>query len=197
MTLPAVTLCLDRLDYILAINATLKTSLVNCTIGGVKCDYDDFYSFETPTIWSDAIIICYVLNGGRNSSGHPNKIKSTRTTGFTSGFNLQFYLPKDHYFLYFINDAYVKPSVSEINKYFLSGTTNDFVLEKTVETKLEFPFNNCWERINLPDTPLVKQLSALNITYRQVNCFELCFKIFVQKYALENRISEDEARRKE
>ncbi len=45
----------------------------------------------------------------------------------------------------------------------------------------------------MPDTPLVGQLSAKNITYRQVNCFELCLKNFIQKYALEHGISEDEA----
>jgi len=99
--------------------------------------------------------------------------------------------------LYYINDANVKPTTSEINKYFTRGTTNEFILEKSVETKLEFPFNNCWNRISLPSTPLVRQLSEANITYRQVNCFELCFQDYVRKYALENRISEDEARGKE
>jgi len=99
--------------------------------------------------------------------------------------------------LYYINDANVKPTTSEINKYFTRGTTNEFILEKSVETKLEFPFNNCWNRISLPSTPLVRQLSEANITYRQVNCFELCFQDYVRKYALENRISEDEARRNE
>jgi len=69
-------------------------------------------------------------------------------------------------------------------------------LEKTLETKLEYPFNNCWERINLPDTPLVRKLTEANITYRQVNCFELCFQIFIQNYALEHKMSEAEARLK-
>jgi len=46
----------------------------------------------------------------------------------------------------------------------------------------------------LPDSPLVRQLSEANITYRQVNCFELCFLKFVQKYALDHGISEDEAK---
>jgi len=108
-----------------------------------------------------------------------------------------FIYQKSTFFYYFINDAYVKPTTSEINKYFPRGTTNDFIFEKTVETKLENPFNNCWNSIDLPDTPLVKQLSEVNITYRQVNCFELCFQNYVRKYALEYKISEDEARRKE
>jgi len=87
--------------------------------------------------------------------------------------------------------------MSEINKYFPRGTGNEFILEKTVETKLEYPFNKCWDRINLPDSPLVRQLSEANITYRQVNCFEICFENFVQNYALKHQISEDEARFKD
>jgi len=81
-----------------------------------------------------------------------------------------------------------------MNKYFPHGTTYDFILEKTVETKLELPFNKCWERKNLPDSPLVRQLSEANITYRQVNCFELCFENFVKNYALEHQLSEDVAK---
>jgi len=91
----------------------------------------------------------------------------------------------------------VKPTTAQINKYFVPGTNYDLIMEKTVETKLDYPFNNCWNRINLPDSLLVRQLSVANITYRQVNCFELCFQDFVQKYALKHKISEDEAREKE
>jgi len=198
MTLPAITLCLASfVSYSFSTNATLEESFLNCTINGALCDIKDFYSFEQRTNYNNELLICYVLNGGRNSSGHPHKIKSTKTTGPFSGFSLQFYLPKNHFFLYYINDAFVKPTPAEINKYFPRGTTNDFILDKTVETKLEFPFNNCWNRINLPDTRLVRRLTKVNITYRQVNCFELCFQDYVRKSALENRISEDEARKKE
>ncbi len=49
----------------------------------------------------------------------------------------------------------------------------------------------------MPDTPLVRQLSEANITYRQLNCFEICFKNFVENYALEHKISEEEARGEE
>jgi len=42
--------------------------------------------------------------------------------------------------------------------------------------------------MKLPDTPLVRQLSEANITYRQVNCLEFCF----QKYTLEQVINEAE-----
>ncbi len=132
MELPAVTLCLDRMEYSdsfrkdLATYATLKKFLVNCSIGGTECDYDNFYSFETQTNYNSDIILCHVLNGGRNSSGHHNEIKSIRTTGPSSGFVFQFYLPKNHTFYYYINDPYVKPTTSGINKYFSRSTTNDW-----------------------------------------------------------------------
>jgi len=134
------------------------------------------------------------LNGGKNSTDHSSEIKSTVTTGFFSGFFMELYLPKDHSIYYYINDAYVKPTKSEIAKYLTPGKISDIILEKTVEIKLENPFNDCFNIENLPDTALVRQLSEANITYRQVNCFELCLQNYVQKYALECKISEDEAR---
>jgi len=194
MELPAVTLCLAY-DTYPSNSTTLNMSLLNCSIADVECDHTDFYSFET-TFRNDTIT-CYVLNGGRNASGHLKKVQSSKTQGPDSGFFLQFYLPEKQFFFYYINDAYIRPTMSEINKYFLTGTSNEFILDKTVETKLDYPFNNCWNLVNLPDTRLVKQLSAANITYRQVNCFEICFENFVEKYAFEYDISEDEARLKD
>jgi len=195
MTLPALTLCLVSLKANFT-KATLNESLYNCSISGTECDSKDFYSFKTRSSYNNAFITCYVLNGGRNSTGHPSEIKSTKTTRYFSGILFELYLPKDHSIDYYINDAYVKPTKSEKMKFLLPGTTTDIILEKTVEKKLEYPFNSCQNRNNLPDTPLVRQLSAANITYRQVNCFELCFENFVQKYALEHKIGEDEARLK-
>jgi len=195
MTLPAFTLCFFSLNS-KPNDATLNESLYNCSISGTECDSKDFYTFESRASYNNANMSCYVLNGGRNSTNHPSEIKSTITTGFLSGFFLQFFLPKDHSICYYINDAYAKPTTSEIIKFFAPGTSNVIKFEKTVENKLGYPFNNCWERVNLPDTPLVRQLSAANITYRQDNCFELCFQKFLQKYALEHEIIEDEARMK-
>jgi len=191
MTLPAVTLCLASI-FSYSTNLTLDKTLFDCEISGAKCDYKDFYSFETQASYGKDIVTCYVLNGGRNSSGKVSEIKSTKTTGPYSGLLLRLYLPKDHFLFYYISDANIKPITSEIEKHLITGTFNDLKIEKTVDAKLEFPFNNCWNLNNLPDTPLVRQLSAANITYRQVNCFEICFQSVVQNYALEHEVSGDE-----
>ncbi len=188
MKLPAVTLCLTSL-LTGTTNATLEGSLFMCRIGEADCNIKDFYSFETITSFSNDYITCYVLNGGRNSLGDFSEIKNTKNTGQNSGFALEFFLPEDHLFFYCINDAFVEPISSEIIKTIIPGTYSDIILEKTIETKLEYPFNNCWNLINLPDTPLVRQLTETNVTYRQVNCFELCFQDYVQNYAIEHKIS--------
>ncbi len=161
------------------------------------CDIKDFYSFEARMSYSNDILPCYVLNGGRNSSGHLSEIKSTRATRYFSGFELELNLPIDHFLFYFINEAFVESTSSEIVKSIYNGKTQNFIYEKNIETKLEYPFNNCLDRVNLPDTPLVRHLTEANITYRQVNCFELCFLDFVRKYALEHELSENEAKEKE
>jgi hypothetical protein len=74
MKLPAFTLCLASLGPFNT-NATLDGSLLICEIGETECDIKDFYSIETRSTYN--IFTCYVLNGGRNSSGHSREIKST------------------------------------------------------------------------------------------------------------------------
>jgi len=196
MILPAVTLCLASYPSYTS-NATLSETLLECSIGKTKCDYKNFYSFQTRSSFSNNITTCYVLNGGRNSTGQSSEIKSTKTTGPLSGIVLRFYLPTDNFLFYYMNDPFVVPTSNEIEKFLLPGSYISLKLEKTVETKLDFPFNNCRERLNLPDTPLVRYLSEANFTYRHVNCVELCFQNFVQNYTLENKITEAEARGKE
>jgi len=133
--LPAITVCLFSLSSN-TVNSTLDKYLYNCSVNGIVCDTKDFYSFRTRTIFNNFTLNCYVLNGGKNSSYHSSEIKSTRSIGPLSGFFFQFYLPKDHLISYYIGDAYVKPTASEIVKFIIPGTTSVNLLEKTVETKL-------------------------------------------------------------
>jgi len=123
MTLPAVTLCLASFQY-LSTNLTLDKSLYQCEISGAECDYTDFYSFEARAGYRHAIINCYVLNGGRNSSGHLSEIKSTRTTELFAGFLIRFTLPNYHFLFYYISDAYVNPTLKSMLTLYLVHITN-------------------------------------------------------------------------
>jgi hypothetical protein len=62
---------------------------------------------------------------------------------------------------YYINDAYVKPTTSELEslRFILPNSFNYFKLEKSIESKLEFPFNNCSTLRNLPNSVLIRQIN--------------------------------------
>ena len=73
MTLPAITLCLTSLNGSFSTtDATLDTYLYNCLISRTECGNKDFYSFRTRLRMNitNKDATCYVLNGGRNSTGH-------------------------------------------------------------------------------------------------------------------------------
>ncbi len=180
MTLPAVTFCISSFPNF-DTNLTLDQTLFECIIDGIKCEHNDFFPFEIKTNWLNKSINsvdlkCYVLNGGRNSSGHSIDIKSTKGTGFYSGIATSFFLQKDHFIQYYINDALVRPTRDEISseRLILPGDMALIKLEKTIETKLEFPYSNCSSSI--PNSFLKRELQNMNLTYRKVNCLELCLE---------------------
>jgi len=174
MLLPAVTICISSMsDYLT--NFTLDRALVSCLVGGTECGHEDFFIFETN------LGLCYVLNSGRNSSSHSVDIKSTKNTGFRSGIDIFLILPKNHFVFFQVNDAQVKPTSSELNNiYALPGGYTKMRLEKNVETKLEFPYSACRDSEKFPDSAYVRQLNESKFTYRQANCFELCFHDFLK-----------------
>lgn len=47
-------------------------------------------------------------------------------------------------------------------------------IKKTVETKLPEPYDDCTKDINPDTSRLVKIVLEKNITYRKVNCYDIC-----------------------
>ncbi len=180
MTLPAVTFCISSFPNF-DTNLTLEKTLFSCGIENISCGFSSFYSFEIKTNWLNKSInsvnlTCYVLNGGRNSSGHSTDIKASKETGLFSGIRVFFFLPKDHVIHYYVNDAFIRPTRNEISsdRFILPGFASYIKLEKTIETKLEFPFSEC--RSSIPNSFLKREFQNLNLTYRKVNCLEVCLR---------------------
>jgi hypothetical protein len=156
-------------------NLTIDRALIECLVGGTECGHEDFFIFETK------LGLCYVLNGGRNSSSHSVNTKSTKNTGYRSGIDILFFLPKNHFVYFYVNDAQVKPTSLELNNiYALPGGYSNIRMEKSVETKLEFPYSACRDTEKFPDSVYIRQLNESKFTYRQVNCFELCLQDFLK-----------------
>jgi len=195
MAFPAITLCLVSLPSFSSDLDPVK-SLFYYKFNGVISHFEDVESFEKETqfniIYKSKSMTCFVFNGGRNSSGHSIEIKTTKQTGLISGFSFVFYLPKDHFLIYYVNEAKVRPTSTELesNRYILPGSWSYFRLEKSIETKVEYPYSSCKKLEAFSNSAYIRQLSELNITYRQVNCFELCKQAKLKEYALEKNVIE-------
>ncbi len=154
-----------------------QIALATCSVGGTKCGHEDFFIFEN----FFSLGLCYVLNSGRNYSSYSVNIKNTKNTGFNSGIEILFFLPKNHFVYFQVNDAQWKPTSSELNNiYALPGGYYNIKLEKTVETKLEFPYSACRDSENFLDSVYIRRLNESKFTYRQANCFEVCFQDFLK-----------------
>ncbi len=193
-----ITLCLVSLPTFSSNLDPVKTFL-HYKFNGVSSNFDEVDSFDIPTQFNlrfnSTSMTCYVFNGGRNRSDHSIDIKTTKQTGLISGFSFLFYLPKDHFLIYYVNDAKVRPASIELesNRYILPGSWSYFRLGKSVETKFEYPYSSCKKLEGFSNSAYIRHFSELNITYRQVNCFELCKYNKIREYALEKKIVEKDA----
>ncbi len=58
-------------------------------------------------------------------------------------------------------------------------------IKKTVDSKLPYPYNDCKNVINSETSLLVKKILEQNMTYRKINCYDLC----IQEYATNNNLT--------
>ena len=59
------------------------------------------------------------------------------------------------------------------------GTSTSFVIGREFKNKLPKPFNDCYEdltSLDSYDSDLYRRMIMANTTYRQVDCFRLCYQ---------------------
>ena len=127
---------------------------------------------------------CYKFNAGNKDS----VLTSTKFGKYT-GLTLNLTLSKSEIMFYYIGDSQVRPVFSEFTNFLQTGKTVYVGIKKTVDTKLPEPYNQCIQSnsINTETSNLVKQVLEQNITYRKINCYDLC----IQEYALGKNVSLD------
>ncbi len=176
MTLPAITFCIAP-QSVMITNFTIDENTFSCNISDSNvCDYRELYSYELYVSTANKILGCFVLNGGRNSSGHQQKIRSTRYIG-SYAVSLNFYFAEKYLLYYHIHEADIKPTGLEIDRILDPRMIHFLKLEKTSEIKLGLPYKNCFKKSNdLPDSLYVRKVIESNVTYRQRNCVEACLE---------------------
>ena len=186
---PAVTLCLFDYTRDTDISRDLSEVFQGCYFNHFNnpCTLNEFEHFYKKNVASDLDYNCYKFNGGRNISNHELEIRTTQLVGCYSGLILNLNLSKTDTINYFVGDNQVQPVVSELDSIIESnkeaGKYVAIGIKKTVDIKIPVPYSNCTDKITPDISYLVKRITDLNIAYRQKNCYQLCFEIYLEKYA--------------
>ena len=186
MTFPAITLCPVIYNYSVSLNQRpyifeefgsnhLRNIFLECKFEGRECSIDDFENFTQYWQYEQTGISlnCYKFNG---------KVKfQSKKFGSYSGLILYFNLAIKDFILYHIGENSIRPLASELAQNSLNpGKIYLQRIEKSTDNKLPNPYSSCSNDINSKTSPLVKRILDQNITYRKVNCYDLCLNEYAE-----------------
>jgi hypothetical protein len=159
----------------------LNESLLSCMINSMSCSSLDF-------VWSFDPLYgnCYSFNKGLNSSGNSIALIKISKSGNMNGFRLELFIgnPKNipnfiqtfGYHVIIHNQTY-KISFNE-GFDITTGMETNFAIKRLYETLKPKPYSECidLDSIDSFDSYFYRVIYGLNQTYRQIDCFDLCFQ---------------------
>ena len=167
MTLPAVTLCVNKnnktfSDKEIIILACKYNMIANCSSDLQNYDY----IYKT----------CVTINSVKVNS--IDYLKSSKG-GNSFGLEMVVYLPNNYYVTVLISDNQVKAGFNQLeNLYTAVLTEANYKIRKLVDKKLPSPYNKC---VITSDSPLYKEIVDSNITYTQEYCLTYCICKYFMK----------------
>jgi len=126
---------------------------------------------------------CYRFNSGLNWTNKSIEIKKSKRIGPDDGLGLIFYSNTSLDFgeirIYIHNYTENPKNFYKKGTIISSGTNNYFLVKRTLDQKLESPFNECLKDINqFPfDKTIIDYLKKTNRKYSQVECLNLCYNL--------------------
>jgi hypothetical protein len=136
--------------------------------------------------------IYYKFNSGRNMNGNITEIKKQKVLGYRGGLTAEVFIglpnelkteqrPQYHasYLPIYIHNKSTNAADSTDEPIKLSpGTWTELIIKRVFTNRLGEPYNNCVKdlsNLNLFESKFVHHiLIKTNISYRQVDCFDLC-----------------------
>ena len=86
---------------------------------------------------------------------------------------------------YFIGDNKLEPNYLDMNGALVGGHTTYITVEKLAQSHLPLPYNNCERNLNSNSpgftTPYFKSATRKGFQYRQINCYQECFRYYIAK----------------
>jgi DNA-binding XRE family transcriptional regulator len=124
---------------------------------------------------------CYRFNSGLNWTNHSIEIKKSKRIGSDDGLWLTLYTNTTYDFgeLKILFHNYTENPINIFRKGSIipSGTNNYFLIKRTLDQKLESPFNECLKDINqfAFNKTIIDYLNKKNRKYSQFECLNICF----------------------
>ncbi len=193
LTFPAITICLIGIDgYVRGMPNVVHRKLDNlikmCMFGqnNNRCSMSDFEALSIFSFTLEQYLECLKFNGGRDAAKQERDILTSSRPGLLTGFTITLNVSKNDILAYYIGENKVLPEGEDLTRLVkATGVTNigRFVgvgLTKTVDIKLADPYSKCSDSISSETSDLVKKIIDRNVTYRQVNCYQLCFEKYTK-----------------
>ena len=124
---------------------------------------------------------CYRFNSGLNWTNQSIEIKKSKRIGCDDGLWLTLYANTIYDFgelkILFHNYTENPINIFRRGSVITSGTNNFFLIKRTLDQKLESPYNECLKDINqfAFNKTIIDYLNKTNRKYSQFECFNICF----------------------
>ena len=130
---------------------------------------------------------CFRFNSGKNMKNETIPFLYSTIGGRDDYFEIVF--EKNFGLRLFFHDFYLPPKIEFYNTHeplaLLSSDTISYIMiDKLSESKLQFPYNDCYKDVSEFDLnkTLIDYIKSLNQRYTQVNCLKLCFELdYIEK----------------
>lgn len=178
---PTVSMCGYKADHFT--NKSLKNLIVECSFGydnNCKNDPDNYFE----PFYSSYYGKCFRFNSGKNVTNNSIPLLYSTIGGSDDSFDIKLNSSID--LAVWIHNKSSPIIIDDKNAHYSfrvfvsSNFFTEIIIEKIIEDKLPYPYNQCLEDVNtfkINKTIIDYIIDKLNQTYTQQKCLELCFDI--------------------
>jgi len=129
--------------------------------------------------------ICYRFNSGMNIKNEKIPIKISKKSGFDFSFYIKFNSSYKSFLVSIHNKTVHQSTIYDKGNYISVGSHNYFMIKRVYDTKLEYPFNDCFRDVSSNfkrNKTVIDFINNKNSEYSQKECLRLCINLkYIEK----------------
>lgn len=158
--------------------------LISCLYNFNKCSPTDFE-------WYYDIFYgnCFRFNSGKASNGSFSRLKAATRPGKLNGLIMELYVGQPAHINsfgtssgahIFVNNKTVKPLMYE-GIDVPTGVHTNIAINRFLSKQIPHPYSSCLSNLKDFNSTFVRLIMESNYTYRQKDCFDLCYQRFIME----------------